>query len=101
MTKTAAMGITRMSGRATSSKKGNANRRARSRARRNRQFGGRSLLPTTAQGLIELHQRGQRGPLGLRELLFGSQPLTLGVEDFEVAADASGIAGRGEPALVA
>src|SRR4051794_6251085 len=100
MTKTAAMGMTRISGRAMSSRKGKANSRARSPARRNRQFGGRSLLPTTAEGLIEVHQRRQHIPLGLRELLFGGQALTLGVEDFEVAADAAHIAHVGEPALI-
>src|SRR3954447_20591078 len=87
MTKTAAMGITRISGRAMSSRKGKANSRARSPAKRDRQFGGRSLLPTTAEGLVEVHQRRQHVPLGLRELLFGREALTLCVEDLEVAAD--------------
>jgi len=61
----------------------------------------RGLLPPTAKSLVKLYERGQHVSLRLGEFLFGSQPLTLGVEHFQVAADAAFVTGAGEPALVA
>ena len=60
-----------------------------------------NLLPAAAERLIELHKRRQHVPLRLSELLFGGQPLALGVEHFQIAADAADVTRVREPALIA
>src|SRR5262249_23068865 len=58
------------------------------------------LFPPTAKRLVQLHQRRQYIPVGLRVLLLGGEPLTLGVEHFQIAAHSANVSHVSDAGLI-
>src|SRR3954463_11485332 len=95
-------------GRAISSRNGNSTSRRIRPPSRNRQPGDGAvaiavlslLFPAAAKRCVQLDERRKDVPLRLCQLLLRCQTLTLGVEYFQVAADAANVAGIREPALL-